>query len=172
MPITLRSWMPPPSGAPVARLRSLWQRLSPLPGGRWLFSRILGLIVPYSGTLRASVLHFAPGHVRVGLRDRRGVRNHLRSVHAIALANLGELATGLAMMGALPPTVRGIVTAFGMEYHKKARGYLVAESCCVVPTVTDDEEFQAVASITDDSGDVVATVRATWRLGPVPQVAE
>lgn len=110
----------------------------------------------------------APGHARVAMRDRRTVRNHLRSIHAVALTNLGELATGLAMVGALPPTVRGILVGFDVSFLKKARGPLEATCTCTVPRVTQDVEQTAVAEIRDQAGDVVATVAARWRLGPVP----
>ena len=160
--------MSSPSASPGARLRSLWRTLSPLPGGRWLFTRILGFTVPYTGRLGARVVGFEPGHVVVELRERRAVRNHLASVHAMALANAAELATGLAMLGALPPTVRGILTGFEIDFQKKARGRLLAESRCSVPEVTEDAEYLAAATITDTDGDVVATARAKWRLGPVP----
>jgi len=133
-----------------------------------MFSRMLGLMVPYTGKLGARVLTLDAGHVVVELKERWAVRNHLRSVHAMALANAGELATGLAMLGSLPPTVRGILTAFEIDYVKKARGRLLIESRCDVPEVTTDEEYEAVATITDASGDIVSTARATWRLGPVP----
>lgn len=154
--------------SPGARLTRMWGRLSGLPGGRWLFSRILGLMVPYSGTLGARVLRLDPGHVEIELRDRRSVRNHLRSVHAIALANLGELSTGLAVLGALPPTVRGILTGIEVTYIRKARGRLLAEARCAIPTVHEPTDYSAEAFIRDESGDEVAVVRARWRLGPVP----
>jgi acyl-coenzyme A thioesterase PaaI-like protein len=107
----------------------------------------------------------------VQLRERRAVRNHLRSVHAIALANLGEMASGLAMTTALPPGIRSIVTGLSIEYAKKARGVLTAESRVTVPAVTEDVEFDVVAGIRDAAGDVVATVTVRWRLGPVPPPA-
>jgi acyl-coenzyme A thioesterase PaaI-like protein len=125
-------------------------------------------MVPYSGSVRPRIEELSPGRARVALRDRRRVRNHLRSVHAVALANLGELATGLAMVGALPPTVRGILVGLEVAFHKKARGLLTATCACAVPNVTEDMVQTAVAEIRDGADDVVATVTARWRLGPVP----
>jgi len=154
--------------SPGKMLLRLWQRLAPLPGGRWLFSRLLGVFVPYTGTIRPQIHELRPGYVRVGLRDRRRIRNHLNSVHAIALANLGEVASGLALLVSLPPHTRAIVLRLAMEYLKKARGTLLAESTCVVPGVIDAEmEFVVHADIRDGAGDTVARASVCWRLGPV-----
>jgi acyl-coenzyme A thioesterase PaaI-like protein len=152
--------------APGHQMLALWRRLSPLPGGKWLFSRLIRISVPYSASVRPQVQIVEPGHARVAIRDRHAVRNHLRSVHAIALANVGELASGLAMTTALPPSVRGIVVRLRIEYVKKASGTLIAESTCVIPAVTADEDHDFETTITDAAGDVVARVIATWRLGP------
>lgn len=157
--------MPAPLDSPGARVLSLWRRLSALPGGRGLFAFIFGRMVPYSGTLRARVLELEPGHVRVSLHDRRGVRNHLNSIHAIALANLGEMTSGLAMTTAAPSGVRSILTGLSVEYVKKARGTLVAESRVVVPAVTGDVEHDVRAEIRDAANEVVAVITARWRLG-------
>jgi hypothetical protein len=48
---------------------ALWKRCAGLPFGRGLFSALLGLQVPYSGALGATVLELAPGHARVQLRE-------------------------------------------------------------------------------------------------------
>src|SRR6266480_742959 len=91
--------------APGGRLRASWRRLSKLPGGKTLFSLMLGWMTPYSGTIGARVADLEPGWCRVTLRDRRRVRNHLASVHAMALANFAKMARGLAILVRPPPGV-------------------------------------------------------------------
>jgi acyl-coenzyme A thioesterase PaaI-like protein len=153
------------SEAVAGRLLTLWRRLEPLPGGKWLFARMLGRSVPYTGSIGARVEVLEPGHARVSLRDHRAVRNHLNSIHAIALANLGEVATGLAMLTAAT-SARGILVGMQIEYRKKARGTLTAECTAAPPEVTEPIEIQVSAPIVDTVGDVVAVVTATWRLAP------
>jgi acyl-coenzyme A thioesterase PaaI-like protein len=154
--------------APGARLSALWARLAPLPGGRRLFSWLLGWMVPYTGTIRPRVVELRPGYAKIQMRDRRAVRNHLSSVHAIALANLAEVTSGLAVTTGLPPTARGIPTALSITFLKKARGVLTAEARCDLPDAgrEADHEFQSV--ISDASGQVVARATVRWHIGPVP----
>ena len=152
-----------PSTSPILRTFRSCQKL---PGGRVLFSLILGRKARYTGTIKARVDELTPGHSKVRMADRRKLRNHLRSIHAIALANLGELATGLAMMAALPSDARGIPVEIKVEFLKKARGEITAEGHCSVPDVSERHEHPVEALLFDEDGDKVARFSARWMVGP------
>jgi acyl-coenzyme A thioesterase PaaI-like protein len=147
-----------------ARLLRAWDRLHGKPGGKWLFSRFVGRMAPYTGTIGAMVVELSRGRAVVVLKDRRAVRNHLRSIHAIALANLGELASGLAASAALPPGVRGIPTSITIDYLHKARGTLTATGTADLPDVTEPTTAEVLADIRDADGTTVAAVRVRWAL--------
>jgi acyl-coenzyme A thioesterase PaaI-like protein len=141
-----------------------WQRLHRLPGGKRLFSWLLGRYAPYTGSIGAHVEELRPGHARFTLRDRRAVRNHLDSIHAVALVNLAEVTSGLAMTTALPRGVRGIVTSLSIEYLRKARGVLTATADVDVPPVSGRTPLELTATVTDPAGNVVARAHVQWLL--------
>ena len=145
-------------------LSNLWQRMSPYPGGKHLFSFLVGRTARYSGTIGATVLELGEGRAVVQMRDRSIVRNHLKSVHAIALMNLGELSTGLTVMEQVDGRGRGIVTTLSMNYEKKARGTITATCEAKVPNQAGQHDFVASGVLTDADGDVVARCSAHWKL--------
>src|SRR5689334_17519793 len=142
--------------APGGSIAQWWQRLGGTTYGRAVFSIIIGRTAPYTSTIGARVEELRPGYARWSLRDRRKVRNHLRSIHAVALVNLAEVTSGTAMLTALPPGIRGIVTGLSITYLKKARGTLTAECRCAVPEVQGDTPVDVHADVRDEAGDVVA----------------
>ena len=154
------------SDTATSAILASWNRLQGVPGGRALFRFMLGRRVPYTGSISPEVLELAPGRVRVAMRDRPRLRNHLRSLHAVALTNLGELATGLAVISSLPADARGIPTGFSIEFLKKARGRIEARCAANIESSAAERDVDVEADLVDESGDPVARFTARWRVGP------
>ena len=148
------------------RVVRAWKALGSMPGGKWLFSLLIRRVVPYSGTIGARVQELRPGYARITLRGRRRVYNHLNCVHAIALANLGELTTGLAVIAGMPPATRGILRGVEVTYEKKARGLLTCECSCESIAADVNTEHSIRGEIRDQSGDLVTVFTGLWVIGP------
>lgn len=147
-------------------IKSAYENLSKLPYGKYWFSKMIGFAVPYTGSISPRVEKVEPGFARIAMADYRCVRNHLNSIHAAALMNLGEAASGLALNFQLPAKSKAILTELKMEYFKKARGSLYAEGRCDVPSSNERKAYVATADIYDASNTLVAKATATWLVGP------
>jgi acyl-coenzyme A thioesterase PaaI-like protein len=147
-------------------IRDAWNLLSGMPGGKILFSRLIGRMAPYSGTINASVTVLRAGYAEVTLVDRRAVRNHLDCVHAIALANLAELAGNVALAYSLPDDARFIVSGMQIDYAKKARGTITAVGEPPVPKTSARAQYDVPVTLRDASGETVATVILHSLVGP------
>ncbi len=142
-----------------------WQRLQGWPLGQRLFGLLLRWVNPYSGQLGARICDLSPGYCRATLRDRRAIRNHLDSIHAVALTNFGELVSGLALICAMPENVRGIPVSINIEFLRKARGRLSAESHSSLPPVSGDIIHKVSTEIRDADDITVARVEVNWKIG-------
>jgi acyl-coenzyme A thioesterase PaaI-like protein len=149
-------------------LRDMWNLLSGMPGGKRVFSRLLGRLAPYSGTIHATVTVLRAGYAEVQMHDRRSVRNHLDCVHAIALANLAELAGNVALMYSLPDDARFIVSGMDIEYIKKARGTITAVGEPPVPRSAARAQYDVPVTLRDDRGEQVARAVLHSLVGPKP----
>ncbi|MBK9037400.1 MAG: DUF4442 domain-containing protein [Myxococcales bacterium] len=147
-------------------VREAWNLIAGLPGGKRLFSKLIGRMAPYTGTIGARVTALRPGFCQVELDDRREVRNHLACVHAVALVNLAELAGNAGLAYALPDDARFIVAGLSIEYIKKARGTITATSECPIPPTSARAEYDVPVTMTDPSGEVVARATLRTLVGP------
>ena len=154
----------------MASVLGHYHRLARLPGGRWLFSRLVCLKAPYFSTISPRVERLEPGLCEVTLRHRRKVTNHLGTVHAIALCNLAELAGGLAIDAGLPPSMRWIPRGMQVEYLRKAKGTMRATARPAAPAVAASEGYALPMDVTavDPSGEPVFRARIDMWVSPRP----
>lgn len=142
-----------------------WKKIENNAFGRWLFNKVIFLINPYTAALGANIVKLRKGYAKIQLKERRAVRNHLNSIHAIALTNLGEFTSGMALISMFEENMRGIPIEIKINFYKKARGLLTAECETSLPEFHDQTEHTVVSVIKDEVGDEVATVTVVWKLG-------
>lgn len=152
-------------------VRDTWHRLEKMPGGKAVFSRLIGLAAPYTSTIGAVVTELSSGHSKVVMKDKRSVRNHLSSVHAIALVNLAELAGNVALAYSLPDDGRFIVAGLSIDYIAKARGTITATTTCPVPDNSERRELEVPVEMHDDKGTLVARAVLKSLVGPKKKAA-
>lgn len=141
-----------------------WEKLSGLPCGKWLFSRVVCWKAPYFGSIRPAFVSLRPGHCEVRMAKRRGVLNHLGTVHAIAMCNMAELAGGTMTDVTVPPTHRWIPKGMTVEYLRKATtGLRAVAELATIPEFGAAQELPVTVNVYDTSGEVVfRAVIAMW----------
>lgn len=148
-------------------LRAL-RRLMRVPGHNVLFRAGLAVAAPYSATIRPRLIHAAPGHLELGMRKRRAVTNHMRTLHAAALANLMELCGSMAVQLAIPPTARWIPAGLDIRYLRKGRTDVRAVCSFTPPDWQCDQDWPVTIQVLDTTGARIAEAVLHMRVGPKP----
>jgi acyl-coenzyme A thioesterase PaaI-like protein len=145
------------------RVLDLWNRFKSWPSGKRIFSLILAKKIPYTGSVGAVVEELSLGKAQVKLVERRAVQNHLDSIHAVALMNISELCSGLALHTVLSPTQRAILVKFEIEYLKKARKVIRAYS--ELPSSLLNDGFHEIeVKLMNEDQEQVCSAKAKWKV--------
>jgi acyl-coenzyme A thioesterase PaaI-like protein len=144
----------------------LYLRLSGLPLGRWLFSRVICLRAPYFSSISPRFRDLCPGRAEVAMRKRRRVQNHIGTVHALAMGNLCEIAAGLVMEATLPTTMRWIPRGMNIEYLHKAQTDVTAVATLADRTWGTAEDVPVNVSVTDATGQEVVSAVIRMYVSP------
>lgn len=148
------------------RVLGLYRRMTALPFGRWLFARTVCWNAPYFGTIRPRFVELRPGLCQVSMSKRRAVHNHIRTVHAIAMANLCELAGGMLMEASLPVSMRWIPRGMTIEYLAKAETDVQATARLDKTEWTGAENVAVPVSVTDTQGKEVVRAVISMYVSP------
>ena len=117
----------------MASILDLWSRASSVPQGRRLFSLAFSQRAPYFATIRPTFIEIRPNYAELVIRKRRGVQNHIGTVHAIALCNGLEAAMGALAEASIPDHKRWIPKGMEVAYTAKAD----SDVRCVAETDAD-----------------------------------
>ena len=92
------------------------------PEGLEQFSAAFSSFAPYFESIAATVVAGRPHHAEILVPDRHENKNHIGTVHAIAMCNGLEMAMGLLAELTTPDNQRWIPRAMSVEYTAKAVG--------------------------------------------------
>ncbi len=89
---------------------------------RWLLTLGLNRLVPFNFPHKFKVEEISDNHLQTVLPYRKRNLNHLKGLHACAMATLAEVTTGFLLISKLDPRkYRLILKKLEMEYHYQAK---------------------------------------------------
>jgi len=68
-----------------------YNTLSNYPGGKALFSKLVGWNAPFFSKIHPKFIELKPAYCKTQIKDRRSVRNHLGTINAGALCSMAEM---------------------------------------------------------------------------------
>ena len=158
----------------IRKFDNFFKFLSAFPLGKSVFSGIVGFFAPYTANIAAKVEELCLVKSTIIMVDKPWLRNPFKSIHAIALANLGEFSSGVLIVTNLQYTshLRGIPIKINNDYYKKARGVVTAKSVCNIDfsKITEECEIIAASEIFNDKDEMVAKTMVTWKLIPTKKL--
>ncbi len=112
----------------MANFLEIYNKMTSLPFGSYLFSKGVGFIAPFFGKIHPRIVELKPSLCIVRMKDRRGIRNHIGTVNAGAMCTLAELTAGMAVDATIPGHLRWIPKSMTVVYLAKGKGTLEATS--------------------------------------------
>jgi acyl-coenzyme A thioesterase PaaI-like protein len=150
----------PPEQKPLHKPRVLraYETAQKLPLGMHLFTTAVRAVAPYFLTVPAVTETLEPGRATVRMRHALWVRNHLGTVHAIALCNLAEVSMGLVAEATVPTSHAWIPKGMTVEYKAIARGTMHAVATLDLPVdLSTAQEVPVAITVKDDKDATVFT---------------
>lgn len=105
------------------------------------------------------------------LSNRRRVQNHIGTVHAAAVALLGETATGAVFGMSVPDDKYPILKSMQLNYVKRSQGAVCAEATLSADQrarfgLEEKGEISVPVKITDETGEATVECEYIWAWRP------
>ena len=148
----------------MANVMDLYNQVTRLPAGKRVFSLLFSQKAPYFATVRPKFVELRPNYAELRIRKRRGVQNHIGTVHVIAICNGLEAAMGALAEVTIPSDRRWIPKGMEVSYTAKATSDItcIAETDPEAWTGDDPDLPVRVRGVRDDGAVVVDGVIRLW----------
>ena len=158
----------------MKRLLSIFQKARGSRFYLFLLNQILLRRIPFNGAHGLKITAVGENDVTVFLPCRRSNQNHLKGIHACALATLAEYASGIVLMKSTGAEYRLIMKTLSVTYHFQAKEgvrarvgldpAIVDEKIRVPLAHADAVLFENQADVYDLSGNHICTAIVNWQI--------
>ncbi len=104
----------------------MYKKVSTFPFGNQIFTFFLCLKAPYFRSIKPKILVMEEGRVEASITQHRAIQNHIKTIHAIAVCNLCELAMGMVVEATIPNNLKWLPIGMDIKYLKKTTGTIKA----------------------------------------------
>lgn len=145
--------------------------------GFWLgvLNFVLGRIIPFNRPHGFRIAEIGDHHITTSSPCRRANQNHLRGIHACAIATVAEISAGFLLLSKLEAQhYRLIMSRIEVDYHYQAKEQIFSTSSLSAERIETEiltplQEQDSVgimleSRVRDVSGNEIADARTTWQI--------
>lgn len=143
----------------------------------WLLNRIMWNIVPFNKPHKLQITGITNDSITISLPYGKKNFNHIKGIHACALATLSEYITGISLLRALnPKEYRLIMKSLKMEYFYQAKQDVIAtfelkkeEFCKKLKAGLEKDDFVIVPlsiDVFDTEKNLISNGKVEWQIKP------
>ena len=150
------------------RMSKMIQMIDKIPVGKTFFrSKVLGNVVPFTGNSSLNFEKISPEEVVISLKNIRSVQNHIKQVHACAMALVIETATGFVVGMNVPDDKILLIKEMNLKYVKRSSGKVIATASLTQVQIDEIKnepkgDITVPVILTDDEGNEPVKAEAIW----------
>ena len=140
----------------------------------WLLNFILKFAIPFNKPHGFKIIKINTQGITTFARYRKKNFNHLRGIHACAIATVGELAAGLSLINHFSPgQYRFIMSHLTVDYHYQAKKDIFAHATLseedkanIILQLKDNEKVSQtiITDVYDTNQAKIATMKTVWQI--------
>ncbi len=143
-----------------------WRKRSVSRIGRWMFTRAVCRRAPYFASIKPHFLELRPAVCVVFMPRHPGTAGPARTVHALAIANLCELAADLVTEVTVPAGMKWQSRGMTIEYLRRAESDVTATARLNKTEWGETQNVAVPVTAVDRNGSEVVRAVITMRVEP------
>lgn len=155
-------------------LHALLQKSRSNPRYLWLLNLVVQHIVPFNKPHAIKIKTIGNNFVETTISYSKKNFNHVKGIHACAIATIGEFSAGLTLMCQFSPRAyRIILSRLEIDYLYQAKKPLIAKAILteadnnnILQTLSSQEKTSQtlITEIIDTDQQKIAFVKSTWQI--------